>query len=103
MLIDAYGNPIGEGRFYIGPDENPARALIYYARGYGPFEGGTHFILEDSRGTPSSLEFDKGRTLFALSDDALIFAINSGRVTIEDKDWFKKRSGKTIKNNRVVE
>lgn len=101
MLRDAYGNFLRVGAFYAGPDANELRAQIYYVRGPCVKKGVAHWIMENSRGEEIPIIPDTAKTLCRLNESALVEAINFGRVTIEDSNWFKRLTGKTVLKNKI--
>ncbi|MEK6858438.1 MAG: hypothetical protein AABX53_00830 [Nanoarchaeota archaeon] len=104
LVYDAHGNPLGTGLFYLGPDPvYDVRAQLYFTRGWTQIEGVTAFIAENSRGEEIPLDALAARQLYPASDEAINTALNAGRVSIENEEWFKKRSRKTVRNNRIVE
>lgn len=103
-LSDAQGNALGKGLFYLGPDPKyEVRAQLYFTQGWKQVQGSTRFIAENSRGEEVSLDATIARTLHMVSNEAINTALGSGRVSIENEEWFKKRSGKIIRNNRIIE
>lgn len=103
-LCDAQGNPLGVGLFYLGPDPKyDVRVQLYFTRGWKQVRGSTQFVVENSRGEELPLDATAARTLHVVSDESINTALGSGRVSIDDEEWFKRRSGKTLRNNRIVE
>ncbi len=103
-LCNAQGNPLGTGLFYLGPDSRyDVRAQLYFTRGWKQVKESTAFVAENSRGEELALDPAMARQLYVVNDEVINTALGTGRISIEDEGWFRRRSGKTLRNNRIVE
>lgn len=96
-LIDAYGNLIRSGTFYAGPHRNEHRAQLYYAVGMKSNNEKVRFVIESSNGQSRPLTVRRAATLYAIPEANVVIAHELGRISIENREWFKKRTGIDLK------